>query len=220
MLRPPAVSSMCPMERRPQWTGLTDEEIVERQIGRKPRGFLRVATRCPFGLPETIVTRPVLREDGGTSPERRVKPFPTVFWLTCPGAVRAVSELEALGYVRELQRRLAGDASAFEAYREATRSYANYRLSLLPADEAARLAAEHPGQYEAVARSGIGGVLGKPDAAGIKCLHAHYADYLARGTNPIGKWVRELLVEKARGELGPPERRQAPRPRRAPRGEE
>lgn len=211
------------MEHRSWRTGLTDEEIVERQIGRKPRGFLTVATRCPLGLPETIVTRPVLRENGeaaGTSAEGRVKPFPTVFWLTCPGAVRAVSELEAMGYVRELQRRLASDAAASEAYREAARSYADYRLSLLPPAEAARLAAENPGQYEVVARSGIGGVLRGPDAAGIKCLHAHYADYLARGTNPIGKWVRELLVEKARGGLCPPERRQAPRPRRALQGED
>ncbi|MGE5592979.1 MAG: DUF501 domain-containing protein [Betaproteobacteria bacterium] len=201
-------------------TDMTDEELVERQIGRKPRGFLRVATRCPLGLPETIVTKPVLREEGGTYRKKRVEPFPTVFWLTCPGAVRAVSELEAMGYVRKLQQRLAGDPAALEAYREAARSYADYRMSLLPAEDASRLAAEHPGQYEVVARSGIGGVLGKPDVAGIKCLHAHYADYLVRGTNPIGKWVRELLIEKARGEPGFPGREQTPRPRQAPQGEE
>jgi len=178
---------------------MTDEEIVERQIGRKPRGFLRVATRCPLGLPETIVTRPVIRKGGGTGRETQVEPFPTVFWLTCPGAVRAVSELEALGYVRKLQERLAGDPAALEAYQEAARSYADYRVSLLSPEEASHFATEHPGQYEVVARSGIGGVLGKPGAAGIKCLHAHYADYLARGVNPIGRWVRELLTRKARG---------------------
>ncbi|MEW6229043.1 MAG: DUF501 domain-containing protein [Bacillota bacterium] len=170
---------------------MNDEEIVEKQIGRKPRGFLRVATRCPFGLPETIVTKPIIGEvrEGKT----RVKPFPTVFWLTCPGAVKAVSELEAEGWVRKLQRRLSGDPAASEAYREAARSYADFRRSLLSEDEAARLEAQRPSQYDVIAHSGVGGVLGD---GGIKCLHAHYADYLARRTNPVGKWVHELLMEK------------------------
>ncbi|MDI7247284.1 MAG: DUF501 domain-containing protein [Bacillota bacterium] len=231
---------------------MRDEEIVERQIGRKPRGFLRVATRCPLGFPETIVTRPIIDEarrgeeqeretqrrgaygsetqgretlgremhsgetPGSEAPGREtgdresvghesgadrrqegIEPFPTVFWLTCPGAVRAVSELEAQGYVRTLQDRLAGDPRAMKAYLDAARSYAGFRMSLLPAEEAAQLAIERPGHYEVVAESGVGGVLGQPGEAGIKCLHAHYADYLARGTNPVGRWVRELLVEKA-----------------------
>ncbi|MGE5572302.1 MAG: DUF501 domain-containing protein [Bacteroidota bacterium] len=221
---------------------MRDEEIVERQIGRKPRGFLRVATRCPLGFPETIVTRPIIDEprrgeereretprreaygsetEGRETPgseapgretddreavgresradrcQRSVEPFPTVFWLTCPGAVRAVSELEAQGYVRTLQDRLAADPRAMKAHLDAARSYAGFRMSLLPAEEAAQLAIERPGHYEVVAESGVGGVLGQPGQAGVKCLHAHYADYLARGTNPVGRWVRELLVEKA-----------------------
>lgn len=167
---------------------MTDQEIVETQIGRKPRGFLRVATRCPLGLPETIVTKPIIGEvrEGRT----RVKPFPTVFWLTCPGSVKAVSELEAEGWVRKLQQRLSGDPAASEAYREAARSYADFRRSLLSEDEAALLKAQHPSQYDVISHSGVGGVLGD---GGVKCLHAHYADYLARGTNPVGKWVHELL---------------------------
>lgn len=178
---------------------MTDEEIVQRQMGRKPRGFVRVATRCPLGLPETIVTKPVIRKGNGTGRQAQVEPFPTVFWLTCPGAVRAVSELEALGWVRRLQEKLTRDPAALEAHQEAARSYADYRVSLLSPEEASRLAAEHPRQYEVVARSGIGGVLGRLGDAGVKCLHAHYADYLARGVNPIGKWVRELLTGMAGG---------------------
>lgn len=170
---------------------MNDDEIVERQIGRKPRGFLWVATRCPLGLPETIVTKAIIGEVGGG--RTRAKPFPTVFWLTCPGAVKAVSGLEAEGWVTRLQRRLSGDPAASEAYREAARSYAELRLSLLSEDEAARLEAQYPSQYDVIAHSGVGGVLGD---GGIKCLHAHYADYLARRTNPVGKWVHELLVEK------------------------
>ncbi len=170
---------------------MTDEEIVARQIGRRPRGFLRVATRCPLGLPETIVTKPVILRVRGTGV--RITPFPTVFWLTCPGAVKTVAELEAAGWIGELQKRLESDPEASEAYRESVRSYADFRKSLLSSDEAAWLAARYPSQYEVVARSGIGGVLGE---GGVKCLHAHYADYLARGKNPVGGWVRELLAER------------------------
>jgi hypothetical protein len=69
---------------------VTDEEIVERQLGRRPRAFRRVAVRCPFGRPAVTEQAP-FDEDG--------RPFPTQFWLTCPKLVAAVSRLEAAGGV-------------------------------------------------------------------------------------------------------------------------
>ena len=34
----------------------------------------------------------------------------------------------------------------------------------------------------------------------MKCLHTHYAWYLAGGDDPVGRWVREHLDEsRARG---------------------
>jgi hypothetical protein len=29
----------------------------------------------------------------------------------------------------------------------------------------------------------------------VKCLHAHYAWYLAGGEDPVGRWVDERLAE-------------------------
>jgi sugar/nucleoside kinase (ribokinase family) len=29
----------------------------------------------------------------------------------------------------------------------------------------------------------------------VKCLHAHYAWYLAGGDDPVGRWVAERLAE-------------------------
>ena len=37
---------------------MTDEEIVERQLGRRPRAFRRVAVRCPFGRPAVTEQEP------------------------------------------------------------------------------------------------------------------------------------------------------------------
>ena len=69
---------------------MTDEEVVERQIGRRPRAFLRVAVRCPFGRPAVTEQAP-FDADG--------RPFPTQFYVTCPQLVAAISRLEAAGGV-------------------------------------------------------------------------------------------------------------------------
>ena len=69
---------------------MADREIVERQLGRRPRAFVGVVRRCPFGRP-AVTEQAALDEDG--------RPFPTTYWLTCPHLVAAVSRLEAAGGV-------------------------------------------------------------------------------------------------------------------------
>jgi hypothetical protein len=81
---------------------VTDEEIVERQLGRRPRAFRRVAVRCPFGRPAVTEQEP-FDEDG--------RPFPTQFWLTCPQLVAAVSRLEAAGGVERWSASAREDAA-------------------------------------------------------------------------------------------------------------
>ena len=78
---------------------VTDEAVVERQLGRPPRALRRVAHRCPCGLPDVVETAPRLPD--GT-------PFPTLYYLTCPRAVAAVSRLEAAGAMRLMQRAARG----------------------------------------------------------------------------------------------------------------
>jgi len=72
-----------------------EREIVERQLGRKPRAFRRVAVRCPYGRPAVTEQEPF--DDSG-------EPFPTTFWLTCPQLVAAVARLEAAGGVERFGR--------------------------------------------------------------------------------------------------------------------
>ena len=69
---------------------MTDEEIVERQLGRRPRAFRSVAVRCPFGRPAVTEQAPF---------DERGRPFPTQFYVTCPFLVAAISRLEAAGGV-------------------------------------------------------------------------------------------------------------------------
>lgn len=146
-----------------------DLGFLRAALGRAPRGLAGIATRCAVGLPVVIVNQPFL-SDGS--------PFPTTFWLACPKAVKAISALEASGLVGEIEKEIASDANLRAALLRAHAEYAEYRKNL------ARLA--HPSLD-----TGIGGVR---HLLSVKCLHAHYAHYLAGGQNPIGKRVSDLLV--------------------------
>jgi len=55
------------------------------------------------------------------------------------------------------------------------------------AERDAALPADHDGPRP------HGGVAGT--ARGVKCLHAHYAWYLAGGDDPVGFWVAAQLAE-------------------------
>ncbi len=144
---------------------ITDEAVVERQLGRPPRGSYRVAHRCPCGLPDVVETAPRLPD--GT-------PFPTLYYLTCPRATAAVSRLEAAGLMKQMQSRLAQDTELRQAYLAAHRDYLARR------DEAARAAGVEP------LPAGSQSAGGMPDR--VKCLHALVAHELAvPGANPLGR---------------------------------
>lgn len=134
--------------------------VVAAQIGREPRGAVSVATPCEHGLPLVIRTSPRL-ETG--------EPFPTLYWLTCPLAQRAIGGLESGGRMRDLNARLAEDAGLASAYAEAHRRYIRDRDGAEDSGESA------------------GGMPGR-----VKCLHALYAHERA-DANPIGAIVRDEI---------------------------
>jgi exopolyphosphatase / guanosine-5'-triphosphate,3'-diphosphate pyrophosphatase len=137
-----------------------DLEAVRRQLGREPTTPFSVVARCTGGHPLVIRNRPL--DAGG-------HPFPTIYWLTCPDAVKAVSRLESDGWIA----RLGDDPTIAAAVAEAHRAYATERGEVLPG-------AEEWG--------GVGGT-----RQGIKCLHAHYAFHLAGGDDVVGRWTAERV---------------------------
>jgi uncharacterized protein len=80
---------------------MSELAIVERQLGRPPRAFRRVACRCPFGAPAVVEQAPF---------DALGAPFPTQFWLSCPHLAAAVARLEAAGGVDRWTRAAARDA--------------------------------------------------------------------------------------------------------------
>jgi len=133
---------------------------VAAQLGREPTIPFSVVARCTIGHPLVIRNRPI-------DPEGH--PFPTLYWLTCPDAVRAVSRLESEGWIKRLERETERDPKLREGLRKAHAAYAHERGQILPG-------AERWG--------GVGGT-----AKGLKCLHAHLAHFVAGGPDLIGAWV-------------------------------
>jgi hypothetical protein len=98
--------------------------------------------------------------------------MPTLYWLVGQAEVLAVSRLEAAGGVRAAERELDPLVVA-----DAHRRYAEAREAAMPAD--------HDGPRP------FGGVAGT--RVGVKCLHAHYAWFIAGGDDPVGAWVQQRL---------------------------
>ena len=143
---------------------MTDRAVVAIQIGRPPRSVIDVVARCHLSLPTVTAVPPHL--DDGT-------PFPTRYWLTCPLAVRRIGRVEAQGGVRAAEQRIEDDERVRARHEAAMRRYAAQRDALIdPDSEAPRPS---------------GGVAGS--RTGVKCLHAHYADWVAGNDNPTGQWV-------------------------------
>lgn len=145
-----------------------DLAILQAQLGREVRGAIAIAARCACGNPTVVKTAPRLPD--GT-------PFPTMFYLTHPGAVAAASTLEAVGTMRELQDGLAGDEAVAAAYLAAHESYL-----------AERYAIEDVQEIHGISAGGM------PER--VKCLHALVGHSLAAGpgVNPVGDQALALMA--------------------------
>ena len=101
-------------------------------------------------------------------------PFPTLYWLTCPLAVKRIGRLEGAGGVKQMERWVG--VVAKDRFEQANRRYAASRDSLMP---------------EGAAHRPDGGVAGT--RAGVKCLHAHFAHHAAGGDNPVGAAIAPFV---------------------------
>ncbi len=141
-----------------------DVEALTQLLGRAPRAEFEVVVRTEQGAPAVIRNAPLL--DDAT-------PMPTRYWLVDRELSVRVARLESEGGVRAAERAVDPDA-----LRAAHERYARERDAPLPPD--------HTGPRPS---GGVGGT-----RTGVKCLHAHYAYYLAGGDDPVGHWVEQHLV--------------------------
>lgn len=146
-----------------------DRQIIERQLGRMPRGVVGVAARCVCQAPLVVTTAPRL-PDGS--------PFPTLYYLSHPVAVKGCSILEAQHWMDELNAELGSDEELRSQYARAHDLYITAREKISEVPEIAHFSAG-----------------GMPER--VKCLHAVLAHTLAAGPgiNPIGDRVLRRLED-------------------------
>lgn len=143
-----------------------DAERVTALLGREPEGTFEVVVRDAGGEPLVLRNAPVMFNG---------RPMPTRYWLIGKDALRRVSRLEADGGVRAAEAEIpAAQVAAAHA------RYAAERDAAMPAG--------HTGPRPS------GGVAGTRE--GVKCLHAHYAYFLAGGDDPVGRWVADRLAQR------------------------
>jgi uncharacterized protein len=140
-----------------------DVDAVRALIGREPVATFEVVVRDAAGGP-SVIRNAALTVDG--------RPMPTRYWLVDRDLVRDVSHLEAAGGVKTAEAEVAP-----EALLAAHRAYEAERDAAVPDD--------HSGPRPF---GGVGGT-----RRGVKCLHAHYAYWLAGGADPVGEWVDARL---------------------------
>lgn len=157
-----------------------DLYVIERQLGRPPRGVMEIERRCRWGYPQVIKVYPLLHGE----------PFPTLFWLTCPTLIEQLSALEQRGYIKERERLLAEDEQLRQEYQRNHRDYIAERWAALGEED--RALVEERGLASALKERGIGGIA---DWERVKCLHLHYAHHLAR-ENVIGRWLENRFQLK------------------------
>ena len=117
------------------------------------------------GTPVVIRNAPLL-DDG--------RPMPTRYWLLAGRDSTAIGRMEADGGVNAAEAAIDPEVLA-----DAHRRYAAERDADIPAD--------HDGPRPS---GGVGGT-----RMGVKCLHCHYAWYLAGGDDPVGAWVAARIEE-------------------------
>ena len=147
----------------PTGTAPDDHEVVAALLGRRPKGRFEVVVRDDAGVPVVIRNHPLL-EDG--------RPMPTRFWLVGDDLRSRIGTLESTGGVRAAE----ADCDPVELV-DAHARYAAERDAAIPAG--------HAGHRPS---GGVGGT-----RRGVKCLHAHYAWFLAGGDDPVGRWVHARL---------------------------
>jgi hypothetical protein len=138
---------------------------VTELLGRQPQGDFEVVLRDASGSPIVVKNEPLLFD--GT-------PMPTRYWLVGPKEHMAVSRLESAGFID-----LAESEVDAEELRLTHERYAAERDSAIPKD--------HTGPRP------HGGVAGT--RVGVKCLHAHYANWLVNKTDVVGQWVDRRLQQ-------------------------
>lgn len=177
----------------PGLTPLSDSDVEclsTRQLFVRPEHLRRQAIscgrRCEYGWPQAVLSDPL-----------RGTKMADMTWLTCPLLAMEIEKYEAEGAVRQYNESCFENEDMQKQLREMHFAHRDLRRRLVAGRDS-----ELDQVRERLGSEAVDLIMGRgldfdPNSNRLRCLHAHVADYLVRGTNQIGKQV--LADLEARG---------------------
>jgi len=146
-------------------------ELIEKQLGRKPRGLAGVAVATDTGVPLVLQMQSLVED----------QPFPTLFWLCSKDLYQAIAEIETSGWVKQIEAELEADDDLRTAFLANQQAYVDLRWKLMRDEDRQRI--DELGFTDLFNQYGIGGIRHWDK---VRCLHMQYAHHLA-DRNVIGE---------------------------------
>jgi hypothetical protein len=131
------------------------------------------------------------------SPKYALNDLDELFIIKCRKTICIINELEKSGWCEKMANLfIANNANLNESLITANAEYILLRHYLIKNE-----IEDEEQKREMIIKSSRFGIEDVDYQYNIKCLHKHYAHYVATGSNPIGKIVN-LLVERYKNENG------------------
>lgn len=168
------------------WSPLTDSDTIVltgQNHGKKfsTTEIMAVAKRCSHGYPQVLLCKPLTEV---------YRPFPTIFWLTCPYLAKRCGELESEHKIGELENIFNTQTDRIIKWHK---EYAKLRLSLIPQREKTELQNKYPKLLDKLISVGVGGINWTDARFAVKCLHLQVGTWLGWGQHPTEKWLKDNL---------------------------
>lgn len=154
--------------------------IIMGQLDNSAENVIKVIKYCPTNYPMIILVHPFYNN----------KPFPTIYWLSCPVIKEDISKIEDTGYIEVLKNKKNYSKEFQKKLDNAHRRYSKARVDLLDKNKLKSAKQKSVDLFKMLQNSGVAGIREKE---GVKCLHGHYADYIVTGNNPVGKEVSKKV---------------------------
>lgn len=156
---------------RPRYFEGDLDGLIARQLGRKPSIVFRIEMECEYGWPALL----------GNSPfDASGNPNPNLYYLSCPYLRKRISTLEDSGMIARLQQMITDDP-------------------ILKAD-LDRAQGLHDLEWRRAAKGRNGkspvgqiNIAGSRDANHLKCMHAHFAYFLAHRDYMVGAMIAKMI---------------------------
>ena len=151
-------------------------QIIEQQLGRKPRGLVDIAWQNDRGIPAVLQMHSLVDD----------QPFPTLYWLSSKDLYQAIAEIETSGEVKRIEQQLQEDEVLLQAHLTDQQRYVDLRWQKMTAEDRQRI--EALGFTDLFNSYGIGGIRHWDK---VRCLHMQYAYHLATGGTAVGHLLDE-----------------------------